>query len=122
MKCPKCNFENDNKCKFCINCGYPLQTVSVIPELQPVKPRKPWYKRWWIWVLMALGTFMLMVNSLCVCGMVMPSRKSTPDTALKQPVTQTEHTTEEQPEKAMQAETEKQTEKTTVEELDAESL
>lgn len=61
MKCPKCNYENDNKCKFCINCGYPLQIVSITPELQPVKPRKPWYKRWWIWFLMGMGTLTLFV-------------------------------------------------------------
>lgn len=117
MKCPKCNFENDNKCKFCINCGYPLQTVSVIPELQPVKPRKPWYKRWWIWLLMGIGTIIVLFCSMCTCAMVMPrGLKSTPDSALKKPVSQIEESAENT------SEPEKLNEKPTEAELTAEDI
>lgn len=113
MQCPKCNFQNDDKSKFCLQCGYPL------PEPSPTEPKrkKPWYTRWWIWLLMGIGTIIVLFCSMCTCAMVMPqSLKSTPDSALKKPVSQIEESAENT------SEPEKLNEKPTEAELTAEDI
>ena len=37
----------------------PLPVQQFMPPQQP-KPRKPWYKKWWIWVLMGVGTLVML--------------------------------------------------------------
>ena len=49
MMCKKCNSENKPEAKFCEGCGEPL-------IVQP-KPKKSWYKRWWVWVIVGVLVF-----------------------------------------------------------------
>lgn len=34
MRCPKCNTENENEAKFCVNCGSPLKNLPIKPKKQ----------------------------------------------------------------------------------------
>lgn len=109
MNCPKCNFQNKENSKFCEQCGCPLPTQNPIPPVPPVphepKRKKPWYTRWWIWVLMGIGTIFLLFCSTCTCAMFMPeSLKSTPDSVAKQAESQSVKPTEKPTEKEMTAE------------------
>ena len=76
MYCPNCGQQLPDSTKFCINCGKALQIVQKQPTSNyqpvvtatpvapppinqvPVQPmptrRKPWYKRWWIWVILGV--------------------------------------------------------------------
>lgn len=45
MKCPKCGLESD--AAYCSNCG------ERMPVKDP-KAKKPFYKKWWFWVLAAV--------------------------------------------------------------------
>lgn len=116
MKCPKCGIENNESNKFCQGCGTPLQTSSQ-------KPKKAWYKRWWIWLLMGLGTIMLLFNATCTCALLMPSagqasdyrgKASSSDVSKpKETDKATEPTTEPPTQKPTEKVTEKPTEKPT---------
>ena len=59
MKCPKCGYENNPNAKFCEQCGSPMGLQIPMQPL-PQKKKKPWYTRWWIWVLIGIGTTALM--------------------------------------------------------------
>lgn len=83
MFCPNCGAQIPDGSKFCTSCGkstvIPVQSVQQ-PVQQPApivpqqkKPRKPWYKRWWIWFLMALGTLQIFV---IVSAAVSPDSKT----------------------------------------------
>lgn len=127
MNCPKCNFQNKENSKFCEQCGYPLPTQNPIPPVPPVPPepkrKKPWYTRWWIWVLMGIGTIFLLFCSTCTCAMFMPeSLKSTPDSVAKQAESQSVKPTEKPTEKEKPAEKEKPTEKPTEKEMTSEEI
>lgn len=78
MFCPNCGKEQIDGAKFCQNCGTSIQIqtdvkpniVQVSPEqapknepvsYQPKILKKPWYTKWWIWVLMGVGTIILFV-------------------------------------------------------------
>ena len=65
MKCPKCNFENDNKCKFCQQCDTPIsdESKSTYNEITE-SSKKAWYKKWWIWLIIGLGTIFISFCSL----------------------------------------------------------
>lgn len=59
MKCNQCGTQF--KGNFCPNCGAPAQTetpiaeqTSVIP-VASVKVKKPIYKKWWLWVIIAFA-------------------------------------------------------------------
>ena len=81
MYCPNCGQQQSDDTKFCSNCGADLQTVKQEPNptpppaavnqnpapqpvqqpiQQPIqqpaqpKPKKPWYKKWWIWVIVGV--------------------------------------------------------------------
>ncbi len=38
MKCPKCQFENPDKAKFCIECGVPMEFIC--PQCSAINPVK----------------------------------------------------------------------------------
>jgi|GEM_PF-1752518 hypothetical protein len=80
MYCPKCGQQQSDNAKFCNNCGKVLQAqqppiqnqpavtatpvspppINQIPVQPAPKRRKPWYKRWWIWVIIGFfGTAVL---------------------------------------------------------------
>lgn len=44
MRCPNCNFENNDNNRFCINCGSPLPVI--VPQGQPKQSKKSekWYQ------------------------------------------------------------------------------
>lgn len=109
---------------------------GVQPNNQPIKnpytpttakPKKPWYKRWWIWLLMGIGTIMLLFNTTCICAMFMPGSTSTPKstkpdtTVASSSVDSNEKVTEKPTEKATEKPTEKPTEKATVDPKKAET-
>ena len=76
MKCPKCNFENDNKCKFCQQCGTPIsdESKSTYNEITE-SSKKAWYKKWWIWLIIGLGiTTLLFVSSCAACTFIVLSQ------------------------------------------------
>lgn len=119
MKCSNCGNEIMNGDKFCQKCGLPVKTTtsqqvqqpnSNQQPLQPQKPQKAWYKKWWIWFLMGLGTIVLLFNMTCTCAMCIPTSKPTNTSATQ---AQTEKATEFQTEKPTEIETEKPTEKAT---------
>jgi uncharacterized membrane protein YvbJ len=67
MKCPVCGFENNDNSKFCNNCGAQIQNLAPKQHPQqmntPLKPnnvKKPWYTKWWIWVIIVV----------LVCGII----------------------------------------------------
>ena len=90
MFCNNCGKQNPDGAKFCSECGAPIAGVirtnpqqpprgvrTVQPPVKgnvkpnyyppqrpinqpPQKPRKPWYTRWWIWLLITLGTLQLL--------------------------------------------------------------
>lgn len=103
MKCKHCGAELNENSKFCMNCGSQVSTndenattektqyasgilqysnnqkpsnQQAAPVLSESKPHKPWYKRWWIWLLMGLGTIVLLFNMTCTCAIIMPSSSS----------------------------------------------
>ena len=49
MKCKKCGQEIDNSGKFCPHCGTPVDGGQ--PASNAKKAQKPFYKRWWFWLL-----------------------------------------------------------------------
>lgn len=105
MKCSKCGFDNNKGSKFCQGCGTPLQPVPV-----PQKPKKAWYKRWWIWLLMGLGTIMLLFNATCTCALLMPSTGQQSKSIAN---SFTDSDSKSEAEKKTETPTEKNTEKTT---------
>ena len=140
MKCKKCGAEINDSVKFCTNCGAEVsnKTQTVKQQAQNVtrafetpvnqavgnqtangnqapiseKPRKPWYKRWWVWLLMGLGTIILMFNMTCTCAMFMPSSSTNSNTSISKAtesdkaVTPTEKTNEKPTEKVTEKPTE----------------
>lgn len=61
MKCPKCNSDNPRTSKFCQECGYPLsQSPEIQAPLNAQRPRKAWYKRWYIWVAIGVVSTILL--------------------------------------------------------------
>ena len=87
MYCPNCGQQQHDESKFCSNCGANLQAVKQEPNPAPAEPvaenqnpasqpvqspiqqsaqqpvqskaKRPWYKKWWIWVLIGIGTLIL---------------------------------------------------------------
>lgn len=66
MFCQKCGKELIEGSVFCNSCGHPVQiqgeatnAASTVPQnnttnkTTAIKRSKPWYKRWWIWVIAA---------------------------------------------------------------------
>lgn len=78
MKCPKCGKELEPNTKFCDGCGAPVQgETNCNQSVQPVQyqnnqvqqienKKKPIYKKWWFWSIIALV-------AICVIG-AMPSK------------------------------------------------
>lgn len=86
MNCHHCGNPLNQGASFCEKCGAPVENQqapsskqntesakqvrlpnqSSLPE-QPQKQKKAWYKRWWIWLLIGLGTFFLLINTTCTC-------------------------------------------------------
>lgn len=61
MYCKNCGKEIGPGAKFCQECGSPVQEPvqpqvgpEVIPEVKPKKVKKPFYKRWWFWVIVVI--------------------------------------------------------------------
>lgn len=61
--CKECGAALQEGTKFCTQCGAPaesgpVRTVNTPPEIYPTKParsgKKPFYKKWWFWVLVLL--------------------------------------------------------------------
>ena len=58
MKCNQCGTQFEGK--FCPNCGAPAQSETPAVEQAPVMPvasvkaKKPIYKKWWFWVIIAV--------------------------------------------------------------------
>lgn len=58
MKCNQCGTQFEGK--FCPNCGAPAQAETPAVEQAPVMPvasvkaKKPIYKKWWFWVIIAV--------------------------------------------------------------------
>ncbi len=53
MKCKKCGQEIDISEKFCPHCGAPIDGEKQSKGKQN-KAKKPFYKRWWFWVIVAV--------------------------------------------------------------------
>lgn len=55
MVCRQCGRENPDGTKFCPACGA-AQQVVISPEIpeKKVNPKKPIYKKWWFWVIIAV--------------------------------------------------------------------
>lgn len=65
MFCQKCGKELIEGSVFCNSCGHPVQiqgevtnAASTVPsnitnKTTTIKRSKPWYKRWWIWIIAA---------------------------------------------------------------------
>lgn len=89
MKCPKCGLEINENNKFCQGCGTPLQqTPAAAPSPTEIQqqPKKAWYKRWWVWLIIGLSVIMLLLGgtcTACTCAL------------LSQPVTEPTQKTEE---------------------------
>lgn len=73
MFCQKCGKELIEGSVFCNSCGHPVQiqgeatnSESTVPQNNitntVVKRSKPWYKRWWIWVIAAAVLFILLAS------------------------------------------------------------
>lgn len=93
MYCSNCGQQQPDDSKFCNNCGKVLQAqqppiqnqpavtatpvspppINQIPVQPAPKRRKPWYKRWWIWVI--IGFFGTAVLS-GILNNVMPKQSS----------------------------------------------
>ena len=61
MFCKNCGKEIEPGAKFCKECGAPVEAPAqpqagpeIIPEAKPKKAKKPFYKRWWFWVIVAI--------------------------------------------------------------------
>lgn len=61
MFCKNCGKEIEPGAKFCKECGAPVEAPAqpqagpeIIPEVKPKKAKKPFYKRWWFWVIVAI--------------------------------------------------------------------
>lgn len=68
MECPKCGLENNESNKFCQGCGTPMQQTSdAAPSSAEIQqqPKKAWYKRWWIWLIIGLGVITLLLGGTC---------------------------------------------------------
>ena len=65
MQCPKCGSENTDNVKFCQHCGTQIRNVSEpIFNKRPQLSKKAWYKKWWIWLIIGLGTIFISFCSL----------------------------------------------------------
>ncbi|MEA4869938.1 MAG: hypothetical protein VB062_04790 [Christensenella sp.] len=69
MKCPKCGSETDSA--FCRNCGTKME-----PEEQ--KPKKPVYKKWWFWAIVAVLAIGLFGNNTQKGGKSVQAPEPTP--------------------------------------------
>ena len=49
IKCPECRKEISSEAKACPNCGKPIKQ----------SPKKPWYKIWWIWLIIGLSVYLI---------------------------------------------------------------
>ncbi len=83
MKCPKCGLENNENNKFCQGCGTPLQqTPAAAPSPTEIQhqPKKAWYKRWWVWLIIGLSVIMLLLGgtcTACTCALLSQPVKQT---------------------------------------------
>ncbi|MBQ2212880.1 MAG: zinc-ribbon domain-containing protein [Ruminococcus sp.] len=68
MFCNHCGRQNPDGARFCNFCGAPvsaqIRTDIQAPPLQQ-KGSKPWYKRWWIWVLIGLTVQAVLTAGVC---------------------------------------------------------
>lgn len=73
MFCQKCGKELIEGAVFCNSCGNPVQiqgevtnAASTVPQnnipnkATAIKHSKPWYKRWWVWVIAAAVLFIIL--------------------------------------------------------------
>lgn len=72
MYCKKCGQEIDKSVKFCPHCGAVVTTEG--KKSKKTKAKKPFYKRWWFWVLALF---------LCSGGC---TSQAEPDAAVAEPV------------------------------------
>lgn len=91
MFCKNCGKEIESGAKFCQECGAPVQEPAqpqvgpeIIPEAKPKKTKKPFYKRWWFWVIVVI----LVLGSCGQAGTKQsqdtePTEKPTPTIATK---------------------------------------
>ena len=84
MYCKNCGKEISAGAKFCQECGTPVTEPiqpqvgpEIIPEVKQKKAKKPFYKRWWFWVIVAI----MILGS---CGGMSDSSKDT--TPVNEPV------------------------------------
>lgn len=84
MYCKNCGKEISAGAKFCQECGTPVTEPiqpqvgpEIIPEVKSKKAKKPFYKRWWFWVIVVI----LVLGS---CGGMSDSSKDT--TPVTEPV------------------------------------
>lgn len=54
MYCVKCGAVIPQGGKFCPKCGASATTDDVTVKLEEVKVKKPFYKKWWFWVVAVL--------------------------------------------------------------------
>lgn len=84
MYCKNCGKEIDSGAKFCQECGTPVQEPAQPqggPEIiKPKKAKKPFYKRWWFWVIVVI----LVLGS---CGEISDSSKDVPTAVEPAPTT-----------------------------------
>lgn len=51
--CPSCGIQNDNKARFCTECGLPRPAADPASGAAAPAPRRKSY--WWVWTLVALA-------------------------------------------------------------------
>ena len=90
MFCKNCGKEIEPGAKFCKECGAPVEAPTqpqagpeIIPEVKPKKAKKPFYKRWWFWVIVAI----LVIGS---CGKTSTETPKDEPTAKSAPTVATE--------------------------------
>jgi len=105
MKCPGCGRETN--AKICESCGTSIESTTLGNSATPIAPapKKPFYKKWWFWVIIGV----VVVGMISNAGKVNNTKETAGSTSTEQKQGATENKATSKPTETKQKADDKQT-------------